>query len=114
MPEEQGIVGGNVPNERPKHELECVKCHAKWMADFPQTMIRNEITYSMVLLVHENFAVCPGCGQIYGFFISPEKFNVMIGAAPLEKKAQAPANGQNDRSRILLPPDHVMSRFRKQ
>lgn len=95
---EQNPVAANL------HEVECMKCHVKFQAQFPQPIVDNKLTYSIIVLVHENFLKCPGCGQPHGFFINPQQFQILIGVAALERKSAAQPANKDGGGRIIIPP----------
>src|ERR1039458_5370221 len=84
-------------------EIACMKCSAKFSVVLPKPEINNQVSYSMLVLVHEHPMVCPNCTQRHTFTMGGQ-VNYKLAVIPLPDEAQQPEGKGGGNGKIIIPP----------
>jgi len=75
--------------------FKCTVCQREVLAELPRGEIVNRATFSILVMSHQECAVCPNCGQAFGF--------VLRGIKGMEF-GWMPVTIQKEESNIIIPP----------
>src|SRR5271163_4753779 len=101
-------MGGQVSNDR-ERKFKCIAegCGGEVTTEMPEGTLVNKPTFSALILVHAEAAICPNCGTTYGFVLRSLNFrpqDIALATVTIQKASEPD---------IIMPPTSLTDLLRQ-